>query len=198
MTAALGAGGANGLLGHNSSSNDKSHDKSHFIESALAGMATNRLANGKSSRRRTQSEDHGGGGFKGLASAGALAAAGKEAYDHYKQHKARGRQNASDDDDGDDGGSSDGRQGDGRRRQGPSSKKRSHSLSGYLSKGLSAMGLADNDDNTKGRRRQGRRPERYRSPSPSDADGHSDDDSRLSGNRPSGRRPRRSHRQAAN
>lgn len=158
LTAALGAGGVGGILEH--SGNEK-HNKRHFIESTLAGLAANHLVNGPRSKsrgrggRRTRSDSR--GGFKDLASAGLLAAAGKKAYDHHRS-KSRGRDRGRSPDysSSDDEGSRSRRR---PRRRGVS-RKRSHSVSAYLSRGLSALGLTEDGD-----RRGHRSSRRYDSPS---------------------------------
>ncbi|KAI9713997.1 MAG: hypothetical protein M1820_000727 [Bogoriella megaspora] len=117
-TAAIGAGGIDGLLDRNP---DKK-SKRHLAEAVIGGLAANRLANGPSSRGRDRSPSvgarsrsrsifgrslsrgrgrsqsrgpngNGGGGSSGikeLAAGGALAAAGKAIYDRIRS-KSRGR-----------------------------------------------------------------------------------------------------------
>lgn len=161
LTAALGAGGVGGMLEH--SGNDK-HNKRHLIESTLAGLAANHLVNGPRSKsrgrggRRARSESQ--GGFKDLASAGLLAAAGKKAYNHHRS-KSRDRRGRSPDYSSDE-------EGNRPRRRGVS-RKRSHSVSAYLSKGLSALGLTEDDD-----RRGHRSSRRYDSPSDDESDDYYD------------------------
>ncbi|KAK2755860.1 hypothetical protein FQN54_005655 [Arachnomyces sp. PD_36] len=133
VTAALASGGADGVLDRGSGG----HGKRHIIESALAGLATNRAVNGPRSRSRSRdgrSRHSKSGAVKGIATSGALVAAGKEIYDHLRSRsKSRGRDRSSSrSDDGDD------------RRHGR--KKRSQSVSDYVSKGLAAVGLTDPDD----------------------------------------------------
>ncbi|KAL9092271.1 MAG: hypothetical protein Q9165_004445 [Trypethelium subeluteriae] len=116
-TAAIGAGGIDGLL-------DRDPDKKskrHLAEAVIGGLAANRVANGPSSRSRgrdrsvspdaaprsrsrsifgrgrSRSRGDGGGGgggggsgIKELAAGGALAAAGKAIYDRIRS-KSRGR-----------------------------------------------------------------------------------------------------------
>lgn len=180
MTAALGAGGVDKALEHGS---DK-HSKRHLIESTLAGLATNHFVNGPRSksrsrhgRRRARSESR--GGLKGLASSGMLVAAGKKAYDHYRS-RSRGRRGHSPDDHSSD-------DGDSRRpRRRPNvSRKRSHSVSAYLHKGLAALGL-DEEDDRKGHRSS----KRHDSPSDSESDDHYDSHRSSKGRR---RRRRRDH-----
>lgn len=157
LTAAIGAGGVDKLLSGHS---DK-HDTRHLIESALAGLATNRLVNGPRShsrhRGRNKSQHR---GAKDVAATGVLAAAGKSAYDHYRS-KSRGRDRHSDYSDDD----------DSRSRHRPrDAKKRSRSVSDYVSRGLSRLGL---DDEPKSSHRS----KRHNSPSSSEDD-YSDDDYR--------------------
>ncbi|KKZ67263.1 hypothetical protein EMCG_07068 [[Emmonsia] crescens] len=161
LTAAIGAGGANKLIDGDS---DK-HSKRHLIESTLAGLATNRMVNGprshSRSRGRAQSE---GRGAKELASAGLLAAAGKSAYDHFVS-KSRGREAHS-------GYSSDNESSPDRSRRSRESKKRSQSVSEYLTKGLAALGLGEEKQSSGHGRKL---PERRRYDDDSDSnDGHSD------------------------
>lgn len=116
--------------------NPKKHGTRHLIESTLAGLATNHLVNGS----RSQSRHRGGkrpssshGGVKDIASAGVLAAAGKEAYDRFQsrsQSRPRGRTSPRDSDD------------DSPHR---GSRRRSKSVSDYINRGLAALGLEDND-----------------------------------------------------
>ncbi|KAJ9236597.1 hypothetical protein DTO169E5_5588 [Paecilomyces variotii] len=83
LTAAIAASGVDGLIDRD----PKKHTKRHIIEATLAGLAANHLLNGPASR--SQSRKRGGsrgrsqsrGGIKDIASAGVLAAAGKEIYD---------------------------------------------------------------------------------------------------------------------
>ncbi|OAX77838.1 hypothetical protein ACJ72_07859 [Emergomyces africanus] len=161
LTAAIGASGANKLIDHDS---DK-HSKRHLIESTLAGLATNRVVNGPRSQSRshgrTQSEGH---KVRDLTSAGLLAAAGKSAYDHFRS-KSRGREERSSY-------SSDNESSPDRSRRSRGSKKRSQSVSEYLSKGLAALGLGDEKQSPgPGSKRHEKR--RYDDYSDSD-DGYSD------------------------
>ncbi|PGH20791.1 hypothetical protein AJ80_03418 [Polytolypa hystricis UAMH7299] len=168
LTAAIGAGGAEKLIDANSSS-DK-HSKRHLIESTLAGLATNRVVNGPRSRSRSRGRNQSGShGVKDLAAGGILAAAGKEAYNHFrssKSSKSRRREERS--------GYSSSSESSPPRHRG--TKKRSQSVSGYVSKGLAALGLDDSPrDKHRSRRRDhsppseddypdGHRPRRHRSP----------------------------------
>ncbi|RJE22787.1 hypothetical protein PHISCL_04890 [Aspergillus sclerotialis] len=170
LTAALTSGAADGLV----DKNPNKHSKRHLIESTLAGLATNHFVNGSRSRSRhgsRRSSDH--SGLKNVAATGALAAAGKEAYDRFRSRsrgrsKSRGRSSSRDSYDDD----ASGQRG---------SRRRSKSVSDYINKGLAALGLDEGGDH-KSRDRRG---DRY--------DDYSDDD-RYSPPRRSGRRHRRSAR----
>ncbi|KAL4809642.1 hypothetical protein BDV18DRAFT_83089 [Aspergillus unguis] len=132
LTAAIAAGGTDGLVDRN----PDRHSKRHILESTLAGLATNRLVNGSRSRSRSR---HGsgrhrsksGGKTKDVAIAGILAAAGKEAYDRYQKSRSRPRRRSGSRDKYDDYGS-------GSR---PRTKKRSKSVSDYINRGMAALGL---------------------------------------------------------
>lgn len=172
LTAAVTAGGTDGLI--DGGQNPKHHSKRHMIESTLAGLATNRLVNGSRSRSRhgrrddsrERSSSH--GGLKKVATGGLLAAAGKEAYDHFKSRsgsRGRGRSSSRGSDEED-------------RHRG--SKKRSKSVSDYISHGLAKLGL-DEGAGGGGDKRRDRRSRR---------DEYSDD-SEESGYSPSPPRHRR-------
>ncbi|WEW61614.1 hypothetical protein PRK78_007105 [Emydomyces testavorans] len=144
LTAAIGAGGIDKLIERNPSK----HNKRHILESTIAGLATNHLMNGSRSRsrsrhgRRARSESH--GGMKNLAATGVLAAAGKKAYDHYRS-KSRDRSSQS------------GYSSDESSQPHRHHKKRSQSLTDYVTKGLTALGLADeSDDKRRSKRHHGR------------------------------------------
>lgn len=144
-------------------------------------MAANHLLNGPASR--SQSRKRGGsrgrsqsrGGIKDIASAGVLAAAGKEIYDRVRS-KSRGRHRSSSRDGYDSGDESPPRD----RR----SRKRSRSVTDYISKGLGALGLDDGGHTSDRKSRRGRSLERY-SDEDSYDDYSSDDDyrSRRDGDR---------------
>lgn len=135
LTAAIGAGGIDGLL-------DKDPDKKgtlHTLEAVIGGLASNRIINGprdrersgSRSRTRSRSRSRGGGGrgLKGLAAGGLAAAAGKALLDGTRSRsKSRGRRSYSS--------SSDSHS---PRR----TKKRSKSVSEYVSKGIAALGLSE-------------------------------------------------------
>lgn len=172
LTAALAAGGTDGLV----DKDPDSHSKRHFIESTLAGLATNRLVNGSRSRSRSRHGRHSGskshgGKTKDAALMGLLATAGKEAYDRYQKSHDRSRpRDRSDSRDGYD--SYDSR---------PRPKKRSKSVSEYINKGIAALGLDEKSDRDRSdrsdrddRRRRHHRSSRY--DDYSDDDRYSDDD----------------------
>ncbi|EYE91209.1 uncharacterized protein EURHEDRAFT_416651 [Aspergillus ruber CBS 135680] len=196
LTAAITAGGADGLV----DKDPRKHEKRHIIESTLAGLATNHFVNGSRSRSRPRSRDGGHGHRRGrskshnrgkeLAAAGLVAAAGKKAYDRYRsKSRPRGsggggrspsRGRAYSDEDGYD-------SYDGSPRPSRGSKKRSKSVSDYISKGLASLGIEDSKDNDsqshRGSDRDGRDHDRRRrhhhhrrrsSPPPSDGS-YSDD-----------------------
>ncbi|KAJ5939574.1 hypothetical protein N7466_002708 [Penicillium verhagenii] len=186
LTAAVTAAATDGLV----DKDPKKHSKRHMIESTLAGLAANHFVNGGRSQSRggSRSRDRrgrsSGGGIKDLAATGALAAAGKEIYDRISRSRSRprGRDASSD--------SEDDRRG---------TKKRSKSVSEYLTKGMAALGLGEEankhssdsrDSRERGDRRRYRESRRGdRSDSYSDSDGDSDDDYHRGS---SSRDPRRS------
>ncbi|KAL1853034.1 hypothetical protein Plec18170_005616 [Paecilomyces lecythidis] len=177
LTAAIAASGVDTLIDRD----PNKHTKRHIIESTLAGLAANHLLNGPASR--SQSRKRGGsrgrsqsrGGVKDIASAGVLAAAGKEIYDRVRS-KSRGRRRSSSRDSYDSGDESPSRH--------RGSKKRSRSVTDYLSKGLAALGLDEGGHTSDRKSRRGRSLERY---SDEDSyDGYSSDDdyrSRRGGDR---------------
>ncbi|KAJ5827382.1 hypothetical protein N7447_004145 [Penicillium robsamsonii] len=132
LTAAVTAGGTDGLV----DKDPNKHGKRHVIESTLAGLAASHFVGG-GSRSRSRGRDGGhssghssGGGLKNLAATGAIAAAGKEIFDRYSKSRSRPR------------GRSDSRGSDDER----GSHKRSKSVSEYLSKGIAALGLGEQED----------------------------------------------------
>lgn len=167
LTAAVAAAGTDGLVDQD----PNKHSKRHMIESTLAGLATSHLVKGGRSQSRGRDRDGrnkssgGGGGLKDLASAGALAAAGKEIYDRISRSRSRprGREGSRDsyDDESDRTTRSRSRHGDHR-----GSKKRSKSVSEYISKGMAALGLeeADGGGGDSDRRRDDRHRTRDRAP----------------------------------
>ncbi|KAJ5951125.1 uncharacterized protein N7479_009538 [Penicillium vulpinum] len=130
LTAAVAAGGTDGLVDKDPSK----HGKRHVIESTLAGLAASHFVGG-GSRSRSRGRDGGrssgsGSGLKNLAATGAIAAAGKEIFDRYSKSRSRPR------------GRSDSR-GSSEER---GSHKRSKSVSDYISKGMAALGLGEQED----------------------------------------------------
>ncbi|KAL5341817.1 hypothetical protein BJX70DRAFT_357997 [Aspergillus crustosus] len=173
LTAAIAAGGTDGLVDRNP---DK-HSKRHVLESTLAGLATNRLVNGSRShsrhRRHSRSPSRSRGGSKhggktkDVALMGVLAAAGKKAYDRYQKSQSRSRPRRSDSRDSYDSYES---------RPRPS-RKRSKSVSEYISKGMAALGIeekGEKSDKHDRRRHRSHRSSRY--DDYSDDDRYSDDD----------------------
>ncbi|KAF9892566.1 hypothetical protein FE257_001675 [Aspergillus nanangensis] len=187
LTAALTAGGTDGLVDRDPSK----HSKRHLVESTLAGLAANHFVNGPRSRSRSKpgrgrNRSKSRSGVGNIAVKGALAAAGKEAWDRY-QSRSRSRHRGRGSDRGDDGSLA---YGEGSPRR---SKRRSRSVSGYISRGLEALGLDssnstkekdDRDHNYHHRRSRhggasGVRSSRYDSPTATDNDRYSyysDDD----------------------
>ncbi|KAI9041595.1 uncharacterized protein KD926_006669 [Aspergillus affinis] len=145
LTAAITAGGTDGLVDRD----PNKHSKRHVIESTLAGLAANHLMNGSHSRSRSRhrGSSKSRGGFGDLAATGALAAAGKEAYDRFRsKSRHRGRSSSRDSYD------------EYPRRE----KRRSKSVTDYIRSGLGALGLDDkksSDDRRDSHRRS--RPSRY-------------------------------------
>lgn len=191
LTAAVTAGGADGIV----DKDPRKHEKRHVVESTLAGLATNHLVNGPRSRSRSRpashsrSKSHGRG--KELATAGLLAAAGKKAYDHYRSRSrsrpARGGSSRSVSRDTEsDPSSYDERSPSPRPSRG---KKRSKSVSDYINRGISSLGLDDggkDDRRSRGHHHSSRR----RSPSYSDDDYSDDSRDSRSGSDDSRRRYR--------
>ncbi|KAJ5285845.1 hypothetical protein N7524_001151 [Penicillium chrysogenum] len=135
LTAAVTAGGTDGLV----DKDPNKHEKRHVIESTLAGLAASHFVNG--SRSQSRGRDGGrssSGGLKNLAATGALAAAGKEIYDRYSKSRSRPR------------GRNDSR--DSNEERG--SHKRSKSVSEYISKGMAALGLGEEEDRRDSRDRK--------------------------------------------
>lgn len=151
LTAAVGAGGIDGLL--NSGKKDgQGGGALDGIQAVIGGLAGNRLINGSrdkdGSRSRSRSrggrgDDRGGGGGGGLAALGAgglAAAAGKMFMDRNKSTDrgggGGGRRYSSDDND---------------YRGGRG--KRSKSVSDYARQGMAAMGIGDKGKDGRGSRR---------------------------------------------
>lgn len=130
LTAAVTAGGTDGLVDKDPSK----HGTRHVVESTLAGLAASHFMGGGSrsrSRGRDGGRSSGGSGLKNLAATGAIAAAGKEIFDRYSKSRSRPR------------GRDDSRGSDENER---GSHKRSKSVSEYISKGMAALGLGEEED----------------------------------------------------
>lgn len=145
LTAALAAGGVNGLTTANRDSDD--HKKRDVVGSALAGLAANRVINGPRSKSRGRDRDESpddrgrsqSRGLKDVAAGGVVAAAAKKAYDSIRSRsrgRARSRSSSYD--------SRDSR--DSRNSRKPQKRSRSQSVSAYAAKGLAALGLKDQAD----------------------------------------------------
>ena len=146
LTAAIGAGGIDGLL-QSGNGDGKSGGTMQTIQSVIGGLAGNRLINGKrdqsGSRSRSRSrggrgrDEGGGGGLAGLATGGLAAAAGKALLDRTKsKDRDRGRRYSSSDDD----------------RHGGRGK-RSKSVTDYARQGMAAIGIGDKGRDSRGSRR---------------------------------------------
>ena len=134
LTAAIGAGGIDGLV-----NGDKDPEKKgtrHTIEAVIGGLAGNRLINGGRDKSRDRGgsgrhsdKESGGGGLEKLLGAGAAAAAGKAFLDRARsKSRDRGRRDYSSDSDD---------------SRGPprGSKKRSKSVTDYARQGMAALGI---------------------------------------------------------
>ena len=173
LTAAITAGGTDGLVDRDPSK----HSKRHVIESTLAGLAANHFVNGSRSKSRSRSKPRGRSSshskVKGIAATGALATAGKEAYNRYRS-KSRPRGRSVSRDSYDSRGSPD-------RRP----RRRSRSVTDYINKGIAALGLSDNNSHGQGghgSHRGGRhRSSRYSDYSDEDPYYYSDYDTRSRG-----------------
>ena len=146
LTAAIGAGGIDGLVSGNDP--DKKSGR-HTAEAVIGGLIGNRMLNGKrdksGSRSRSRSRVRGGGGggggpLEGLAAGGLAAAAGKAFLDFRNRSKSRGRRSYDSSDDS---------------RSPPRNKKRSKSVSDYVSQGMAAIGLKDDKGGRDDRRGRG-------------------------------------------
>ena len=142
LTAAIGAGGIDGLVNGNKDPDKKS--KRHTLEAVIGGLAGNRIINGprdKSASRsrsrggrrsRSHGRDHrddkgGGGALEALAGTGLAAAAGKMLLDKVQNRsRGRGRSNSADSYDS--------------RRP-----KRSKSVTDYARQGMAALGIGGKD-----------------------------------------------------
>ncbi|CAI7610701.1 unnamed protein product [Penicillium glandicola] len=135
LTAAVTAGGTDGLVDKDPSK----HGTRHVVESTLAGLAASHFMGGGSSSRsrgRNSGRSSGGSTLKNLAATGAITAAGKEIFDRYSKSRPRGRDDSRGSDEDERG-----------------SRKRSKSVSEYISKGLAALGLGEEEED---RRRDSR------------------------------------------
>ncbi|KAJ5527693.1 hypothetical protein N7513_011852 [Penicillium frequentans] len=162
LTAAVTAAGTDGLVDRD----PNKHSKRHMVESTLAGLAATHFVNGSRSQSRGRNSRKSSSGLKDLAASGAIAAAGKEIYDRFSRSRSRARERGRSSDSDDD-------------RRG--SKKRSKSVSDYISKGMAALGLGEegnkrsDDGRERGERRRHRDSRRRdRSDSYSDSDADSD------------------------
>lgn len=158
LTAAVSAGGVDGILSHNRSGDHSTRD---VIGSAVAGLATNRIVNGARSKSRgpdehgrrdgSRSPDSRGrsqsrGGIGDLAAGGVLAATGKKFYDRIRSRsrgRARSRESSYD--------SFDSRRSPSRPKP---ERKRSSSVSAAVAKGLGAIGLGGAADKIDPERRK--------------------------------------------
>jgi hypothetical protein len=143
LTAAVSAGGVDGILSHN---RERDHSTRDVIGSAVAGLATNRIVNGARSKSRgpddrgrrgdSRSPDGRGRsqsrGIGDIAAGGALAATGKKLYDRIRS-RSRGRAQSR-------GSSADSFGSRSPSRPKPE-RKRSSSVSAAVAKGLGAIGL---------------------------------------------------------
>ena len=142
LTAAISAGGVDGLITGTGNRDAEHHSTRHVIESALAGLATNRLVNGPRSKSRGRDGSpgrgrggSGGGGIGELLAAGGAAAGAKGLYDRFRsKSRDRGRGRSR---------SSSYSSYDSRSPPRRGEKGRSQSISAYASKGLAALGLTD-------------------------------------------------------
>ncbi|KAJ5794188.1 hypothetical protein N7457_000787 [Penicillium paradoxum] len=139
LTAAVTAGGADGLV----DKDPKKHGTRHVLESTLAGLAASHFIGGgsRSQSRGRHGRSSGSSAIKNLAATGALTAAGKEIFDRVSRSRSRHR------------GRSDSRDSDETER---GSKKRSKSVSEYITKGIAALGLGEQDDRRRDNRDEDR------------------------------------------
>ncbi|RMZ92407.1 hypothetical protein DV736_g337, partial [Chaetothyriales sp. CBS 134916] len=134
LTAAITAGGVDGILSNNRG--DKDHSTRDVLGSALAGLATNRIINGPRSKSRGRDDSADGrgrsqsrGGLGSVAAGGVLAATGKKIYDNIRSRsRGRAQSRASSRDSYD--------------SRSPPRRARSQSVSAGLARGLSAVGLS--------------------------------------------------------
>ena len=145
LTAAVGAGGIDGLL---NSGKDGKGGTLDGLQAVIGGLAGNRLINGSrdkdGSRSRSRSrggrgdDRGGGGGLAALGAGGLAAAAGKMFMDRNKSTDRGGGGRRYSSDDGD-------------RRGGRG--KRSKSVSDYARQGMAALGMGDKGGDSRGSRR---------------------------------------------
>ena len=145
LTAAVGAGGIDGLL---NSGKDGKGGTLDGLQAVIGGLAGNRLINGSrdkdGSRSRSRSrggrgdDRGGGGGLAALGAGGLAAAAGKMFMDRNKSTDRGGGGRRYSSDDGD-------------RRGGRG--KRSKSVSDYARQGMAALGIGDKGGDSRGSRR---------------------------------------------
>ena len=152
LTAALAAGGVDGLISNNRDPDH--HKKRDIVGSALAGLATARIVNGPRSKsrgrdgspdsRRGRSQSRGGLGD--LAAGGIMAATAKKVYDHvHSRSRGRERSRSSSYD----------------SRESRPRHKRSQSVSSIAAKGLAAVGLKDMADKVDPERRSSKHHDDY-------------------------------------
>ena len=148
ITAAIGAAGVDGLLDRDP---DK-HSKRHVVESALAGLAANRVVNGPRSRSRgpatrgsSRARSQSRGGVKDLAAGAGLAAVGKSLFDRVRS-RSRGRARS---DSVSSFSSYDSRSPPRKRDQ---KRSRSKSITDAARKGMAALGIGAAADKRKSRR----------------------------------------------
>ncbi|CAG7952692.1 unnamed protein product [Penicillium salamii] len=124
LTAAVTAGGTDGLV----DKDPNKHGTRHVVESTLAGLAASHFMGG-GSRSQSRGRNSAGNGLKNLAATGAITAAGKEIFDRVSRSRSRprGRHDSRSDDD-------------------RGSGKRSKSVQDYITKGMAALGLGEQED----------------------------------------------------
>ncbi|KAI2048062.1 hypothetical protein LOZ43_005468 [Ophidiomyces ophidiicola] len=154
LTAALTAGAAEAYRARKAPGGWTGEKGRRVLTAAIGAGGIGKLlesGSGKNDSRRARSESRGRGGgaagLAGLATTGMLAAAGKKAFDHYS--KTRNRSPKS-------GYSSDVSNQANRRH-----KKRSQSMSAYVTKGLAALGLSDEPSDKHRSKRQHQHRRRY-------------------------------------
>lgn len=138
LTAAVTAGGTDGLV----DKDPNKHGTRHVVESTLAGLAASHFMGGGSGSG-SRGRNSAGSGLKNLAATGALTAAGKEIFDRVAGPKSRSRSRPR--------GRHDSRSDDER-----GSHKRSKSVQDYITKGMAALGLGEQEDRRHGGSRDSR------------------------------------------